>query len=125
MLTLCLSDTTEPSEWQTVGAEVIIDENEESGIYKGRRGVIRQVLPAENCCLIYFPDLKTSAAISNNFLRRVVPEKRDKVKVIQGEHKGAIGTLMSVSGSEAIVQLQSGVDIHFYTLSNLVKFVEI
>lgn len=59
----------------------------------------------------------------SNELRPVAPAKNDRVRVIQGEYRGAAGELLSIEDNtnEGVVQLyEFGVNI--FNLSMLAKF---
>ena len=58
-----------------------------------------------------------------NCLEATVPTKKDRVKVISGEHKNTAGTLSSVNNNEAVVMTDTG-EVIMVGMSHLGKLVQ-
>jgi transcription elongation factor SPT5 len=115
-------DTAEPVRWHSADIEVVVDDTYENDSFKGKRGIIKQVLFNENSCRVFFPELQTTITINNDFLKPVVPEKKDKVKIIRGEYKGTIGILIGTSKKDGVIQIGTdSSNIRVEELTNLVK----
>lgn len=62
-----------------------------------------------------------TVTIPSEFLTPVPPEKKDSVKIIGGEYKNQIGSLISVDGLDGVVKL--GVEFKVMSMKLLAKHV--
>ena len=49
--------------------------------------------------------------VQARFLEPTLPQKKDRVKVLAGEWKNLIGTVASLNNQEAVVSLDSGIQM--------------
>lgn len=51
----------------------------------------------------------------------IPPKKSDKIKIINGEHRGGTGKLIGIDGADGIVKMDETLDIKILDMSNLAK----
>ncbi|KAL0749514.1 hypothetical protein Bca101_031517 [Brassica carinata] len=57
-------------------------------------------------------------------LEIVPPRKNDRVKIVGGQFRGSIGTLIGIDGSDGIVKIEENLDVKILDLAILAKFVQ-
>lgn len=62
--------------------------------------------------------------VSEQFLKPVIPQKRDTFKVLQGEDRGRIGNLLSIDGHEGVVKIDGNDEILMMNLDALAKIAQ-
>eukprot|EP01155_Anaeramoeba_flamelloides_P010326 Anaeramoba_flamelloidesa325274_259.p1 GENE.a325274_259~~a325274_259.p1 ORF type:complete len:1208 (-),score=352.74 a325274_259:52-3645(-) len=103
--------------WLTPGIEVKVNTNEG----QAQIGIIRSVLSDGNC-QIFLTDRNEMVSVQGNNLQPQVPQKNDKIRVIDGLMKGKVGNLMQIDQSQGIVQIDS--EFKIIELSYLAKLVD-
>jgi len=61
--------------------------------------------------------------VTAEHLLRIPPQKKDKVKVLSGDQKGATGVLIGIDGADAIVKLDQTFVIKILEMDALAKWV--
>lgn len=114
-------DSTGKGSWITVDIEVRVSSNRRfsSGKLDGQDGVIKQV--DGNRAQIHLLSTGESILIAEEFLVPVAPQKKDSFKVLSGEDRGKIGTLLSIDGHEGVVKIEGVDDILMMNLDTLAK----
>lgn len=59
-------------------------------------------------CAVFLPAEDRVVNLVCEQLEPVVPTRGDKVKVVLGENREAVGTLISIDNQEGVVQLSTG-----------------
>jgi len=75
-------------------------------------------------CTVYLPTENRAVSIVCGQLEFVVPSRGDRVKVILGEDREAVGTLLSIDNQEGVVKLTTD-EIKFYQFRFLGKMEDI
>ncbi|KAJ3361314.1 transcription elongation factor spt5 [Kappamyces sp. JEL0680] len=106
--------------WVTADIEVRVESNRRfsSGRVDGQVGVVKAVEGIR--AQIYLASGET-IHITEELLVPVVPQKKDAFKVLKGEDRGKIGTLLSIDGHEGVVKLEGVDDILMMNLDTLAK----
>lgn len=108
--------------WQEIGIEVSVNQSFRGGAYSSVKGVIKEVMAAEQSCRVQFPDLSGEVAfVPNDSMEPVAPNKKERLRVVRGEHKGNTGTLIGVYGQDGIVKMESTLDIKILPMTMLAK----
>lgn len=105
------------TDWLTTDIEIQI----KSGSYNGSKGVIKEVYDKTAKIILY--DTNESITVSFDQIEPVPPAKKDIVKIIRGEMKGAIGTLVGIDNRDGIVKLISNLDIKMLDLQSIAKYI--
>lgn len=58
-------------------------------------------------CTIFIEEEGTNFTISCDHLEPIAPQVNDKVKILIGEERGMVGTLLSIDGQEGVVQFEN------------------
>jgi transcription elongation factor SPT5 len=111
-------ETRAPSSWLEKDIEVRVVK----GDMFDRRGYIREV--RDTMCRVFFPDKSETSEFSSESLEPVVPQKKDKVKILRRDFKGQTGVLVGIDAKDGIVRMDSNFDIKIFQLSDLAKFVQ-
>lgn len=74
-------------------------------------------------CTVYLPTEDRVVNLVCEQLEPVVPSRGDRVKVILGEDREAVGTLLSIDNQEGVVKLNTD-EIKFLQLRFLCKMKE-
>ena len=113
------------SSWVTTDIEVKVipysGTKYKDGMFDGLHGVIKTLESLVQVHVRLFNG--DSMSIPTHFLEIVRPERRNMVKVIQGEFKNQIGSLISVDGSDGVVKLQAGSEFKVMPMNLLAKHV--
>ncbi|KAG0202381.1 transcription elongation factor spt5 [Mortierella sp. GBA30] len=123
-------------DWATTDIEVKISTGKdgssfEGGKYNDQTGRTikippRSALSSMAMCdirLLSGPDDRKVIQIPVQYLKPVAPLKNDGVKVLSGEHRGALGTLMGVDVQDGIVSLRGENMYKVLTMSVLGKYL--
>ncbi|KAF9280240.1 transcription elongation factor spt5 [Mortierella alpina] len=123
-------------DWATTDIEVKISTGKDGSSYEGgkyndvsgRTVKIppRSALSSMAMCdvrLLSGPDDRKVIQIPVQYLKPVAPLKNDGVKVLSGEHRGALGTLMGVDVQDGIVSLRGENMYKVLTMSVLGKYL--
>eukprot|EP00698_Gefionella_okellyi_P004884 TRINITY_DN14515_c0_g1_i1.p1 TRINITY_DN14515_c0_g1~~TRINITY_DN14515_c0_g1_i1.p1 ORF type:complete len:1077 (+),score=274.28 TRINITY_DN14515_c0_g1_i1:233-3232(+) len=94
--------------WHLPGVEVS---------HSGRTGVITTV--DTGLVGVQFKD-QTVMSVAATEVEKVQPQKKDRVKIVSGDHIGKVGTVLNVDGSDRVIKLESG-DIKIFTMAELAK----
>ena len=62
--------------------------------------------------------------IPDSHLKAVIPEKKDRFKIISGENRGKSGNLLSIDGHEGVVKIDENDEILMMNLDSLAKIAE-
>ncbi|KAG0330398.1 transcription elongation factor spt5 [Dissophora globulifera] len=123
-------------DWVTIDIEVRISTGKDGssfsdGKYNDRSGRTMKVPSINALSSMALCDVKLSSGADEGkvvqvpvqFLKAVAPQKNDGVKVLAGEHIGALGTLMGVDVQDGIVSLRGENMYKVLTMSMLGKYV--
>jgi transcription elongation factor SPT5 len=91
------------------------------GSLDGVHGIIRE-LQASRQMLVKLNNGET-CSVPIDFLQPVRPEKRHMVKILDGDSKDKIGSLISVDGADGVVKLLNGSEFKVMPMSILAKYV--
>ena len=100
------SATIGGSEWHTVDIEVRIKDSHQDPALAGQQGIIRGI--SGGMCAVFLPAEDRVVNLVCEQLEPVVPTRGDRVKVILGEDREAVGTLISIDNQEGVVQMTTG-----------------
>ncbi|KAI8377967.1 uncharacterized protein BYT42DRAFT_572337 [Radiomyces spectabilis] len=78
------------------------------GANKGQLGSVIQVNMNARTCKLNLLDNNTSATLPFDSIEPVRPSKKDNVKIILGEHRGELGSLIGVDSHDGIVRIRGG-----------------
>jgi len=123
-------------DWATTDIEVKITAGKdgssfEGGKYNDMLGRTIKVPPRNSLSsmslcdvrLLTGPDERKVIQVPVQYLKAVAPLKNDGVKVLSGEHRGALGTLMGVDVQDGIVSLRGENMYKVLTMSVLGKYI--
>lgn len=120
-------------EWATQDIEVKISTGKDGSSFEGGkyneqsartvRVPPRSALSATAVCEVRLLADQKDISIPVQYLKRVAPAKNDGVKVLMGEHRGALGTLMGVDVQDGIVSLRGENMYKVLTMSVLGKYL--
>ena len=88
-----------------------------------RKGKIVEVLP-DGSYDVQFLDAVQTVTVQYQELELVRPVKKDRVVVISGPEKNAVGTLIGIDGTDGIVKLLSNSDIRILELGRVAKLAD-
>ncbi|CAK9801062.1 Transcription elongation factor SPT5 [Anthophora quadrimaculata] len=91
------------TEWHTTDIEVRIRDSHQDPALAGQQGVIRGI--SGGMCAVFLPVEDRVVNLVCEELEPVVPSRGDRVKVIFGEDREAVGTLLSIDNQEGVVKL--------------------
>lgn len=112
------SDSVPAADWHTTEVEVRIRASHEDDSLTGQTGVIRSI--SGGMCAVYLPLEDRVVNVLGELLEPVVPQRNDKVKVIAGEDREAVGQLISIENQEGVVKFGTD-DIKIMQLRHLCK----
>lgn len=102
---------SEELDWITTDIEVKVvpygNQKFKEGQFDTVTGIIKRI-DGPGLALVKLANGEAPLTIPADFLEPVAPEKRDAVKIIGGEHREEIGSLIGVDGSDGIVKLTVG-----------------
>ncbi|CAH0748696.1 unnamed protein product [Diatraea saccharalis] len=104
-------------EWHTPDVEVRVRAHEDAAL-AGQAGVLRGL--SAGMCAVYLPLEDRVVNVLADLLEPVVPQSGDKVKVIAGEDREAVGQLISIENQEGVVKFGTD-DIKIMQLRHLCK----
>ena len=115
------ADAAGKGSWITVDIKVSINSQRRfsAGKLDGQDGVIQMV--DGNRAQIQLISTGETVMIAEDFLKPVAPSKKDTFKVLSGEDKGKIGTLLSIDGHEGVVKIDGVDDILMMNMDTLAK----
>lgn len=91
----------------------------------GGIGVIREVLPDGSCKISLGMGANGEVITAHaDEIEIVPPRKNEKVKVIGGTHRGAVGRLIGIDGTDGIVKLEITLDVKILDLDILARYVQ-
>jgi transcription elongation factor SPT5 len=115
------SSASNEGPWQEVGIEVTVSASFRGGAYASAKGVIKEVM-LDQSCRVQFHDLSGEVAfVPNDAMEPVAPNKKERLRVVRGEHKGNNGTLIGVYGQDGIVKMEATQDIKILPMTMLAK----
>lgn len=91
---------------------------------RGQHGNIVTVNRNSRKCLVSLLDAsQTKVDISFDYIEPVRPSKRDNVKIILGEHRGELGSLIGVDNHDGIVRLKGdGSGFKILSMNSVAKY---
>ncbi|XP_015766127.1 PREDICTED: transcription elongation factor SPT5-like [Acropora digitifera] len=107
------------ADWVTTDIEVRINENHEDPQLMDKRGVVRTV--SGNTCTVYLYDEKRDVSVSINNVDPGEPVKLDKVKVIMGDDRERVGTLINIDDPDGIIKMDQNDQLKILPLKFLAK----
>ncbi|XP_068702308.1 transcription elongation factor SPT5-like [Montipora capricornis] len=107
------------ADWVTTDIEVRINENHEDPQLMDKKGVVRSV--AGNTCTVYLYDEKRDVSVSINNVDPGEPVKQDKVKVIMGDDRERVGTLINIDDPDGIIKMDQTEQLKILPLKFLAK----
>ncbi|CAH2067692.1 unnamed protein product, partial [Iphiclides podalirius] len=105
------------ADWPAPDVEVRVAAAAEEAL-RGLSGVVRSV--AAGACAVYLPHDDRLVSLPPALLEPVVPQSGDRVKVIAGEDREAVGQLISIENQEGVVKFGTD-DIKIMQLRHLCK----
>jgi transcription elongation factor SPT5 len=87
--------------------------------YNNRTGVMKSLKGSKATVLVL--DFNKEIDVSLSSLKVVAPEKGDEVKVMSGQDKDAIGSLLSTDDEDGIVRVKGTGEVKFVSLKSLAK----
>ncbi|KAK0085563.1 hypothetical protein PV325_004872 [Microctonus aethiopoides] len=94
------------SEWHTIDIEVRIRDSHQDPALAGQQGVIRGI--SGGMCAVFLPAEDRVVNLICEQLEPVIPTQGDRVKVVIGEDREAVGILLSIDNQEGVVKLNTG-----------------
>ncbi|XP_045760597.1 transcription elongation factor SPT5 [Maniola jurtina] len=107
----------EDADWHTPDLEVRVRANAEPSL-RGQTGALRGV--SGTSCTVLLSQEDRVLNIPSHLLEPVVPQSGDRVKVIAGEDREAVGQLISIENQEGLVKFGTD-DIKIMQLRHLCK----
>lgn len=92
-------------DWHTTDIQVRIRDSHEDPGLSGQTGVITGI--SGGMCSVSLTKEDRTVNILSEHLEPIVPRQGDQVKVILGEEREAVGTLLSIDTHEGVVKLES------------------
>lgn len=93
-------------EWHTTDIEVRVRDGCRDEALAGQQGSVKSI--SGHMCTVYlFEEDRTVNLVADELLP-VVPMRGDRVKVILGDDREAVGALLSIDNQEGVVQLTNG-----------------
>ncbi|KAG6441108.1 hypothetical protein O3G_MSEX001682 [Manduca sexta] len=111
------AEATGAADWHTTDVEVRVRAGAEAGL-AGQVGVLRSV--SAGSCAVYLPHEDRVLTVPPDLLDPVLPQAGDRVKVIAGEDREAVGQLISIENQEGVVKFGTD-DIKIMQLRHLCK----
>jgi len=106
--------------WLALDIEVRVTSNTfMGGVYYNTTGVIQEV--SESGCRVRMDKDNELVVIPPDYIEPSVPGKKDRIRIIRGEFKGATGELMGIDGADGIVKMEN-YDIKILHLQHLARF---
>ena len=107
--------------WIAINIEVSVNSQRRfsAGKLDGQEGVVKVV--EGNRAQIQLLSTGETVTITEEFLKPVAPSKKDMFKVLSGEDRGKIGTLLSIDGHEGVVKIDGVDDILMMNMDTLAK----
>ncbi|GAA5800987.1 hypothetical protein HPULCUR_006427 [Helicostylum pulchrum] len=91
---------------------------------QGQIGRIVTVNRNSRKCLVDLEDGQQNVDMSFEYLEPVRPSKKDNVRIILGEHRGELGSLVGVDSHDGIVRLRGdGTGYKILSMSSVAKYV--
>ncbi|KAK7098266.1 transcription elongation factor SPT5-like [Littorina saxatilis] len=106
------------SDWHTTEIVVRIKETHDNTELIHQTGVVRSISGGH--CSVYIPVEDKVVNIACEHLEPVQPEKHDKVKVILGDERETVGSIISIDGSEGVFKTEDG-NIRMLPIKHLCK----
>jgi len=111
-------DSLALQDWFTTDIEVRVKDSHNDAGLSGQTGVIRGI--SGGMCSLFLPAEDRVVTVAGELLEPVVPQRRDRVKIILGEERESCGQLLSIDHQEGVVKLDSG-DVRMFQLRYLCK----
>ncbi|KAA0192293.1 hypothetical protein HAZT_HAZT006833 [Hyalella azteca] len=111
-------DSLGMQDWQSVDIEVKIRATHDDPGLSGQVGVIRSITGGN--CSVFLPEEERVVNINGEHLEPVVPVQGDRVKVIFGEDREQMGSLLSIDNNEGVVNMDHS-DLKMLQLRYLCK----
>lgn len=105
-------------DWHTTEVEVRVRTSHDDDALAGQTGVVRGL--SAGMCALYLPLEDRVVNVLADLLEPVVPQSGDRVKVIAGEDREAVGQLISIENQEGVVKFGTD-DIKIMQLRHLCK----
>ncbi|XP_046987782.1 transcription elongation factor SPT5 [Schistocerca americana] len=105
-------------EWHTTDIEVRIKDTHEDTGLSGQTGIITGI--SGGMCSVFLLQEDRTVNILAEHLEPVLPQQGDRVKVILGEEREAVGKLISIDNQDGVVKVESG-DVKMLQLRFLCK----
>ncbi|XP_067948038.1 transcription elongation factor SPT5-like [Watersipora subatra] len=105
-------------EWVSADLMVKISAHYKDSTLADKQGQIKNI--SNNVCNVYVEDVDRVISITSDNLEPITPEKSDKVKVIVGEKRDTVGTLISIDGVDGVLKTDQG-DINILQIRTLCK----
>ncbi|KAK9768889.1 transcription elongation factor spt5 [Basidiobolus ranarum] len=94
----------------------------QAGNFDQQSARIRYVNRGGESCDIVLEGSNDKLSLPVDYIEPVKPNKRDKIKVMGGEFKGQVGTLIGIDGQDGIVKLEGGKDFKILNMNGLAKY---
>ncbi|CAG8780408.1 28664_t:CDS:2, partial [Racocetra persica] len=115
-------------EWLTTEIQVRVvpdsrtNSSHAGGQYDNRVGVIIH-LESPTTCIVELEETQERCLFEQRFLKPVLPQKKERIKMIGGEHKGQLGMLVGVDGADGVVKVKGGKDFKIVNMNMMAKYM--
>ncbi|CAG8603599.1 1717_t:CDS:10, partial [Racocetra fulgida] len=115
-------------EWLTTDIQVRVvpdsrtNSSHAGGQYDNRVGVIIH-LESPTTCIVELEETQERCLFEQRFLKPVLPQKKERIKMIGGEHKGQLGMLVGVDGADGVVKVKGGKDFKIVNMNMMAKYM--
>lgn len=111
------------NDWPIEEIEVKFKRNQ-GDAQKGQSGKVVTVNRNNRRCLVSLLDNQQNVDVSFDYLEPVRPVKKDNVKIILGEHRGELGSLIGVDSHDGIVRLKGdGSGFKILSMNSVAKYI--
>lgn len=109
-------------EWAAAELEVRVSRSHEEAALRGQAGAVRGV--SGGTAAVFLPAEDRVVSVPARLLEPAPPARGDRVKVLAGEDREAVGTLISIENQEGLVKLGAE-DIKIMQLRHLCKMTPV
>eukprot|EP01119_Soliformovum_irregulare_P001937 TRINITY_DN1184_c0_g1_i1.p1 TRINITY_DN1184_c0_g1~~TRINITY_DN1184_c0_g1_i1.p1 ORF type:complete len:997 (-),score=365.73 TRINITY_DN1184_c0_g1_i1:156-3146(-) len=103
------------SDWHTLDIEIQINDTHANGSYARKKGIIRDI--TGDTCRVELKESGDYISVPKDAVDPVHPTNKCQIKIIRGDMKGTLASLVGVDGEDGIVKIEF--DITILDLHNL------
>jgi len=101
--------------------EVKLHDDYEDQKFANKEGVIRQI--SGDTCSVFMYSERDTIPVNINSFEIVRPLKKDKVKILSGDHKDGTGVLINIDGIDGIIKMDTSDVLIILELKLLAKYI--